>query len=311
MPGGERAGTPAIVVADLTRRYGALLALDRVSFTVEVGQIVALLGPNGAGKTTAVEILEGYRSRDSGHVSVLGFDPADGGRPYRERIGIVLQTAGFEEEFTVGELLRLQVSLYPRRHDPDELADLVGLGDRRRTRVKALSGGQRRRLDLALGLAGAPDLLFLDEPTTGFDPAARHHAWDLIGRLRDLGTTILLTTHYIEEAERLADRVAVLRAGRLVAWGRPSELEAQCGLPSRLSFRPPAGFTAAGLPPMSGTLAVTGAEVVIHTHQALSDTRLLTAWAAANNLDLPALTLTPPRLEDAYLSLTGEPADDE
>jgi ABC-type multidrug transport system ATPase subunit len=301
---------PAIMVADLSRRYGSLLALDRVSFTVEVGQIVALLGPNGAGKTTAVEILEGYRSRDGGQVSVLGFDPADGGRPFRERIGIVLQTAGFEDEFTVGELLRLQVSLYPRRYDPDELAELVGLADRRRTRVKALSGGQRRRLDLALGLAGRPDLLFLDEPTTGFDPAARHHAWDLIDRLRELGTTILLTTHYIEEAERLADRVAVLRSGRLIAWGRPSELQARCGLPSRLSFRLPAGFTADRLPAMSGTLAVQDGEILVRTHQALADTRLLTDWATANHLDLPALTLTPPGLEDAYLSLTGEPSDD-
>ena len=300
----------AIVVSELTRRYGSLLALDHVSFTVERGQIVALLGPNGAGKTTAVEILEGYRSRDSGHVSVLGFDPADGGRPYRQRIGVVLQTAGFEEEFTVGELLRLQVSLYRHQHDPDELADLVGLGDRRRTRVKALSGGQRRRLDLALGLAGAPDLLFLDEPTTGFDPAARHHAWNLIDRLRDLGTTILLTTHYIEEAERLADRVAVLRSGHLIAWGNPSELKARCGLPTRLSFCLPTGFTTACLPPMSGALTVVGAEVVLHTHHALADTRLLAEWAAANHLDLPTLTLTPPRLEDAYLHLIGEPTDD-
>jgi ABC-type multidrug transport system ATPase subunit len=308
-PHAHEAG-PAIAVENLTRSYGSVLALDQVSFTVEAGQIVALLGPNGAGKTTAVEILEGYRSRDRGQVSVLGFDPANGGRAYRERIGIVLQTAGFEDEFTVGELLRLQVSLYPRRHDPDELAELVGLADRRRTRVKALSGGQRRRLDLALGLAGAPDLLFLDEPTTGFDPAARHHAWDLIERLRVLGTTILLTTHYIEEAERLADRVAVLRAGHLIAWGRPSELQARCGLPSRLSFRLPAGFTADCLPPMSGTLAVDDAKVLVHTHHALADTRLLTDWAAANQLDLPTLTLTPPDLEDAYLSLTGEPADD-
>jgi len=302
---------PAIVVTELSRSYGSLLALDRVSFTVEVGQIVALLGPNGAGKTTAVEILEGYRHRDGGQVSVLGFDPATGGRSYRERIGIVLQTAGFEEEFTVGELLRLQVSLYPRRLDPDELAGLVGLGDRRRTRVKALSGGQRRRLDLALGLAGSPDLLFLDEPTTGFDPAARHHAWELIARLRELGTTILLTTHYLEEAERLADRVAVLRAGRLVAWGTPGELEDRCGLPSRLSFRLPAGLTADRLPELSGTRTVDGARVVIHTHRALADTRLLTQWATAHALDLPALTLTPPGLEAAYLSLTGEPTDDD
>jgi len=301
---------PAIVVADLTRDYGPIRALDHVSFTVEPGEVFALLGPNGAGKTTAVEILEGYRTRDGGQVSVLGFDPSTGGSAYRERIGIVLQSAGFEEEFTVRELIRMQASLFPRRHDPDELAELVGLADRGGTRVKALSGGQRRRLDLALGLAGAPDLLFLDEPTTGFDPAARHRAWELIERLRSLGTTILLTTHYIEEAQRLADRAAVLRAGKLVALGSPSELEASCGLPSRITF-PLITAAPTDLPAMSGSVAIEEGTVVIRTHQPLADTRTLTDWACTRQLDLPGLTLTPPTLEDAYLSLTGEPADDD
>ena len=301
----------AIVVEELTRDYGPTRAADHISFTVEPGEVFALLGPNGAGKTTTVEILEGYRSRDGGRVSVLGFDPATGGRAYRERIGIVLQSAGFEEEFTVGELIRMQASLYPRGHDPDELAELVGLADRGGTRVKALSGGQRRRLDLALGLAGAPDLLFLDEPTTGFDPAARHHAWDLIERLRRLGTTILLTTHYIEEAQRLADRAAVLRDGHLVALGRPSELEASCGLPARITFSLPPTATAADLPRVSGSLTLDNETVVIRTRQALADTHTLTGWACARGIDLPGLTVTPPTLEDAYLSLTGEPADDD
>ena len=299
------------MVQDLTRSYGAVRAVDGISFTVEMGEVVALLGPNGAGKTTSVEILEGYRSRDGGHVSVLGFDPATGGRAYRERIGIVLQSAGFEEEFTVRELIRLQTSLFPRCHDPEELTELVGLSERAGARVKALSGGQRRRLDLALGLAGAPDLLFLDEPTTGFDPAARRRAWDLIDRLRRLGTTILLTTHYIEEAQRLADRAVVLRAGRLVAMGSPDELEAQCHLPSRISFTLPVPVTGSDLPPLTGHVTVDDHLVSVQTHDALADAHRITGWATARALSLTGLTVAPPTLEEAYLSLTGEPADDD
>ena len=301
----------AIVVQDLTRSYGSVRAVGGLSFTVEVGEVFALLGPNGAGKTTSVEILEGYRPRDGGHVSVLGFDPATGGRAYRERIGIVLQSAGFEEEFTVRELLRLQTSLFTRFHQPEELIELVGLADRAGTRVKALSGGQRRRLDLALGLAGAPDLLFLDEPTTGFDPAARLRAWDLIDRLRRLGTTILLTTHYIEEAQRLADRAAVLRSGRLVAMGSPDELEAQCHLPSRITFALPAPVLGSELPPLTGRVSVDDRRVTVRTHDALADAYRLTGWATARDLDLTGFTVAPPTLEDAYLSLTGGPADDD
>ncbi|MBO4206779.1 ABC transporter ATP-binding protein [Micromonospora echinofusca] len=300
---------PAIEVDDLTRSYGALKAVAGISFQVAEGEVFALLGPNGAGKTTTVEILEGYRHRDGGQVRVLGFDPATGGRAYRERIGIVLQSAGFEEAFTVAELVRLQASFYPRRHDPDELVTLVGLADKRNARVKALSGGQRRRLDLALGLVGAPDLLFLDEPTTGFDPAARHRAWDLIARLRHLGTTILLTTHYIEEAERLADRVAVLRAGHLVAVGSPQELQDGCRLPGVVTFRLPAGTTGADLPDLAGTVTLDGGTVRVETHTAVPDVGRLTGWARQRAVDLPGLTLTQPTLEDVYLTLTGEVDD--
>ncbi|WP_127508610.1 ABC transporter ATP-binding protein [Actinoplanes solisilvae] len=297
-----------IVVQDLTRAYGSVPAADHVSFSVGEGEIFALLGPNGAGKTTIVEILEGYRSRDSGRVEVLGYDPATGGSAYRARIGVVLQSAGFEEEFTVRELLRLQCGLFPRRHDPDELIDLVGLGDKRATRVKGLSGGQRRRLDLALGLAGAPELLFLDEPTTGFDPAARHHAWDLVSRLRGLGTTILLTTHYLEEAQRLADRVGVLRSGRLQAVGTPDELRAASRLPTVISFGLSPARRAADLPSLSVPPEVDGSHVRFLSRDPLPDARRLTQWASDNEAALSDFTVAPPTLEDAYLALTEEPA---
>jgi ABC-2 type transport system ATP-binding protein len=296
----------AIVVRDLRRAYGPVRAVDGVSFTVPAGEVFALLGPNGAGKTTTVEILEGYRRRDSGEVRVLGFDPGTGGRGFRERIGIVLQTAGFEEEFTVRELLRLQASLYPRRHDPDELIDLVELSGKCTSRVKTLSGGQRRRLDLALGLVGAPDLLFLDEPTTGFDPAARHRAWQLIGRLRQLGTTILLTTHYLEEAQELADRVAVLRSGRLVAVGTPDELRAGGRRPATITFRLPSGTTVADLPALSGRACADGGVVVVDTRRTVADTWQLTDWALASGFELADFAVTQPTLEAAYLELTGE-----
>jgi ABC-type multidrug transport system ATPase subunit len=299
----------AITVTDLVRGYGAVRAVDGISFTVARGEIFALLGPNGAGKTTTVEILEGYRTRDSGEVRVLGVDPATGGRSYRERIGIVLQSAGFEEEFTVRELLRLQAALYPRRHDPDELIGLVELTGKRNTRVKALSGGQRRRLDLALGLVGAPELLFLDEPTTGFDPAARRRAWSLIGRLRDLGATVLLTTHYLE-AQELADRVAVLRSGRLVSVGAPDELRGGGRRAATISFSLPAGVRAADLPAVSGEVGADGHTIRVRTHASVPDLRLLTGWAVEGGHDLGDLTVAPPTLEEAYLELTEEAGDD-
>jgi ABC-2 type transport system ATP-binding protein len=298
-----------IEVRDLARAYGPVRAVDGVTFTVDDGEIFALLGPNGAGKTTTVEILEGYRTRDAGTVQVLGFDPATGGAAYRARIGVVLQSAGFEEEFTVRELVRLQTRLFPRHHDPDELIDLVGLAGKRTTRVKALSGGQRRRLDLALGLAGAPELLFLDEPTTGFDPAARHRAWELVASLRDLGTTILLTTHYLEEAQRLADRVGVLRAGRLVTIGTPEELRIRSELPTVISFRLPRDVGPADVPSLSKPISVQEGHVYVRTRDPVPDAARLTGWADARRLALPDFSVTPPTLEDAYLALTEEAGD--
>ena len=212
----------AITVRDLQKHYGDVRAVDGVSFEVGEGEVYALLGHNGAGKSTTVEILEGHRSRTAGEVTVLGHDPGRAGREFRDRIGIVLQTAGVEDELRVAEAVEVYGSCYRRRRPAGEVIELVGLGPQADRRVGALSGGQRRRLDLALGIVGTPDLLFLDEPTTGFDPAARRNAWSLIRQLCSGGTTVLLTTHYLDEAEHLADRVGVLVAGKLVAEGSPA-----------------------------------------------------------------------------------------
>ena len=203
----------AITVHNLAKRYGRVVALDGVSFSVAEGEVLALLGPNGAGKTTAVEILEGYRRADQGEINVLGHDPATGGSKFRDRIGIVLQETGIEQVLTVRETIDLYGASYTRRREPDELIALVGLEEKADARIKTLSGGQRRRLDLALALVGDPDLIFLDEPTTGFDPAARRKSWKLVEGLTDLGKTILLTTHYLDEAQNLADRIVVLNGG--------------------------------------------------------------------------------------------------
>jgi ABC-2 type transport system ATP-binding protein len=299
----------AIEVDDLRKLYGSLAAVDSLSFAVSDGEVFALLGPNGAGKTTTVEILTGHRTRTAGQVRVLGFDPATGGRAYRERIGIVLQSAGFEEEFTVGELVRLQSRLYPRIKDPDQVIDLVGLAEKRRAKVKTLSGGQRRRLDLALGLVGAPDLLFLDEPTTGFDPSARRHAWELVAGLRDLGTTILLTTHYMDEAQRLADRVAVLLAGRLVALGRPDTLGDGATSAHLVSFRLPPGLSAEQLPSLSAAVAQDDGVITVRSTDPVKDVYQLSGWALDHQVDLSSLTVRRPTLEEVYLQLTGEAGD--
>jgi ABC-2 type transport system ATP-binding protein len=248
----------AIEVQDLHKHYGATHAVDGVSFRVEPGEVFALVGPNGAGKTTTVEILEGHRRRTSGHVEVLGFDPETGGRDYRERIGIVLQEAGVDEDFTPRELVRLYRGMYPRRLPVDGVIDLVGLADKADAKVKTLSGGQRRRLDLALGLVGDPELLFLDEPTTGFDPSARRRAWDLVENLGGLGKTVLLTTHYMDEAEHLADRVGVVVAGRLVAVGTPAELGGEARTSSTIAFRLPPGVAVSEVPDPGCGLAAGG-----------------------------------------------------
>ena len=296
---------PAVVVRQLCRDYDGLRAVDGVSFEIEEGEIFALLGPNGAGKTTTVEILEGHRPRTSGSVSVLGEDPQSAGRRFRERIGIVLQEAGFDEDFTPRELVALYRRMYPRRLDVDDVLALVGLTDKRDARVKTLSGGQRRRLDLALGLVGDPDLLFLDEPTTGFDPSARRRAWELVDALRDLGKTVLLTTHYMDEAEHLADRLGVLVGGRLVAVGTPEQLGAAASTTSVVSFRLPPAAAPDDLPRFDGRLSQDGSDWRLETAEPTRSLNEITAWAIARGVDLSSLSVGRPSLEDTYLALVA------
>jgi ABC-2 type transport system ATP-binding protein len=293
----------AITVEGLHKHYGPLHAVDGVSFSVEAGEVFALLGPNGAGKTTTVEILEGHRRRTSGSVDVLGFDPQTGGRAYRERIGIVLQEAGFEEDFSVRELIRLYRGMYPRQLDVDELIEHVGLGDKRDARVKTLSGGQRRRLDLALGLVGDPDLIFLDEPTTGFDPSARRRAWELVAGLRDTGKTVLLTTHYMDEAEHLADRVAVVAAGRVVALGTPDEIGGEHRHRSDVTFTLPDVASTWDLPDIGAPLLATGPRWHFRTTDPSGALLRLTSWADARGTSIADLSVSRPSLEDVYLEL--------
>jgi ABC-2 type transport system ATP-binding protein len=292
----------AVTVQDLRKVYGETAAVDGLSFSIAHGEVFALLGPNGAGKTTAVEILEGHRRRTSGEVQVLGCDPETGGRTFRERIGIVLQDAGLDEDFSVRELVGLYRGMYPRRLDVEELVEQVGLTEKVDARVGTLSGGQKRRLDLALGLVGDPDLIFLDEPTTGFDPAARRQAWALIESLRDSGKTVLLTTHYLEEAEHLADRVAVIVRGRLVAIGTPAEIGAG-RRDAVVSFRLPDGVAIAALPALDGIPVAAGADWLVSTAHPTSVLHTLTGWALANDVELSALEVRRPSLEDAYLAL--------
>jgi ABC-2 type transport system ATP-binding protein len=293
----------AIEVQDLRKAYGEVRAVDGVTFAVQEGEVVALLGPNGAGKTTAVEILEGYRRADGGTARVLGHDPAAGGRGYREQIGVVLQEAGFEDEFSVRELVRLQAGFFPHPRSVGEVIAMVGLEEKADARVKTLSGGQRRRLDLALGIVGDPAVLFLDEPTTGFDPSARRKAWEMVDRLRDLGTTILLTTHYMDEAEHLADRLVVLNRGRVVAEGTPERLAADAGAETVVSFRLPDAVAIADLPAVGTRVTLAGSTAEVHSASPTADLHVLTAWALERGLELAELSLARPELEDIYLEL--------
>jgi ABC-2 type transport system ATP-binding protein len=296
---------PVVVVEALRKDYGSTRAVDDLSFTIEQGEVFALLGPNGAGKTTTVEILEGHRKRTGGTVHVLGMDPQSGGRAYRERIGIVLQEAGFDEEFTVRELVTMYARLYPRRRDVDEVIERVGLAEKAGSRTKTLSGGQRRRLDLALGLVGDPELLFLDEPTTGFDPSARRRAWDLVASLRELGTTIVLTTHYMEEAEVLADRVAVIQSGRLIALDTPANLVRTEGAEAMISFDLPDGVGPQSLPSIGvGAPRTHGTRIDIPSAEPTRDLHALTEWAIEAGVPLAGLRMATPTLEDVYLDLT-------
>jgi ABC-2 type transport system ATP-binding protein len=292
----------AIVVSGLRKSYGAIEAVRGISFEVGAGEVFGLLGPNGAGKTTTVEILEGFRGRDAGTVSVLGFDPAQGGSVFRERIGIVLQECGIEELLTPREALDRQAGYYPRPRPVDEVIGLVDLADKADARIRTLSGGQRRRLDLALALVGDPELIFLDEPTTGFDPQARRNAWELVKRLGALGKTILLTTHYMDEAQALADRVAVVAAGQVVAEGTPESIGGRDAGAVQIRFLAPEGVDLSGLP-VPGRRD--GAHVVIDTADTTRDLHALTGWALARGLDLASLTVTRRSLEDVYLDLVG------
>src|SRR5919201_633460 len=292
----------AIEVRDLRRSYGEVEAVRGVSFEVARGEVFCLLGPNGAGKTTTVEILEGYRTRSAGEARVLGMDPAHGQRELRERVGIVLQQCGVQNDLTVTELLEMYGRYHVRRRPVDELLELVELGEKRDVRARNLSGGQLRRLDLALALVGDPDLVFLDEPTTGFDPAARRAAWGVISGLRELGKTVFLTTHYMDEAENLADRIAVIAGGLIVAEGTPGTLGGREQMASRIAFTLPEGID---LPEeLRVTASRADGRVVLETDRPLAILKTLAEWALERGLELPDLDVRRPSLEDVYLELT-------
>jgi ABC-2 type transport system ATP-binding protein len=304
-------------VDGLAKSYGSVPALRGISFTVGAGEIFALLGPNGAGKTTTLEILEGFRARDAGRAEVVGLDPGDRatGRELRERIGLVLQDIAVEPYLTVRETIARNAGYYPAPRGVDEVIALVGLAGQERTKVRNLSGGRKRRLDLGLGLIGDPELLFLDEPTTGFDPAARRDAWQLVRSLRDSGTTILLTTHYMEEAQALADQVAVLSDGQVVAQGTLADLGGRATAQTQISFALPGGCRAADLPawarpavePAAGPAAEPepGGLITVAVSEPTRALHELTSWALHRGLILDQLTVEPPSLEDVYLRLTG------
>ncbi|HWM22437.1 MAG TPA: ABC transporter ATP-binding protein [Ilumatobacteraceae bacterium] len=298
----------AIEVRRLRKTYGSIVAVDDLSFDVQAGEVYALLGHNGAGKSTTVEILEGHRDRNGGEVSVLGTDPRAGGRELRDRIGIVLQSSGIEDELYVGEAIELYGACYRHRRDVTEVLELAGLAEQAGQRIGTLSGGQRRRIDLALGIVGRPELLFLDEPTTGFDPAARRRSWELIASLCGEGTTVLLTTHYLDEAEHLADRVGVLKAGRLIAEGAPSEL-IRADTETRVSFELPDGTSVGELGDvLPADSSVVGARIEYSTKTPTAAVAALTGWAVARGIELSGLSVTRPTLEDVFLGLVADDA---
>ncbi|MFE2329117.1 ABC transporter ATP-binding protein [Streptomyces sp. NPDC059385] len=276
----------AVEVRGLRKQYGEVTAVDGLDLTIRQGEVFGILGPNGAGKSTTVEILQGHRERDGGEVTVLGADPATGGRAWRSRIGIVWQDESAPAELTVRETVEHFARYYPAPRDPAEVIALVGLEQKRDQRVKSLSGGQRRRLDVALGVIGDPELLLLDEPTTGFDPAARRRFWDLIRQLADGGTTIVLTTHYLEEAEALADRLAVVARGKVVAEDDPAGLRARFGT--------------------GATVEWTDADGTPRSVSTETPTRTVGELAARFDGEVPGLRVTRPTLEDVYLRLTGQ-----
>jgi ABC-2 type transport system ATP-binding protein len=296
-----------ICVSHLAKTYASgFHALQDINLDIRRGEIFALLGPNGAGKTSTIEILEGFRERDAGRVEVLGYDPAERStsRALRERLGIVLQELAVEPFLTVREVVQRQAGFYPAPRDVDEVIGLIGLTSKAHARVKTLSGGQQRRLDVGLGIVGRPDLVFLDEPTTGFDPSARRGAWELVRTLRSQGATIVLTTHYMDEAEALADRVAVLDKGQLVALGSPASLGERETATAHIEFRLPGGVDVDDLP-AGIAAAISGDRVKIETSDEVHILQDLTRWALDTGNPLPGLTVQRLTLEDVYLRLTG------
>jgi ABC-2 type transport system ATP-binding protein len=292
-----------VTVEGLVKNYGDVEAVKGVSFHVEAGEVFSILGPNGAGKSTTVEILEGYRSKTTGSVSVLGYDPTDRSRTYRERIGIVLQETAVEDSLTVSEAISTYGVMYPKRRNTDELIEIVGLEEKRDARVKSLSGGQRRRLELALGIVGDPDLVFMDEPTTGFDPSARRQAWSIIENLTSLGKTILLTTHYMEEAQVLADRVAVMAGGLIVAEGTPESLGGRETAATVISFNLD-GQSFEEFPVPDAVVSENG-RITVRSSTPTQTVHDITGWAVGRGIELVDLSISRPSLEDVYLELTG------
>ena len=303
-------GAGAIEACGLRKSYGAITAVDGVDLHVDAGELFSFVGPNGAGKTTTVELIVGLRRADGGSLQVLGVDPGAADAGWRARIGVVLQTSQLEPLLTVQESVALVAGYYPAPRPVDDTIALVGLTEQANRRAGKLSGGQRRRLDLALAVVGNPELLFLDEPTTGFDPAARRHAWQLIRNLRALGSTIFFTTHDMEEAQTLADRVAVIVAGRIAVTGPPAELASRYRPASRIAFRLPPGIAAAELPVGPGdSLATAGDQIEIRTTRPEQVLHELTGLAVSRRLRLPDLEVARPSLESAYLALTESALD--
>ena len=296
---------PVITVHGLRKRYGAVEAVCGIDLEVRRGEIFAFLGPNGAGKTTTVEILEGFRTRTDGEVSVLGIDPAHADGSWRNRVGAVLQETEPEQGLTVRECLQLFAGYYERPRDIEETIALAGLEQKADSLAPQLSGGQRRRLDVALALIGDPELIFLDEPTTGFDPSARRAAWRVIGGLRELGKTVFLTTHYMDEAENLADRIAVIAGGRFVAEGTPGNLGGRERMASRIAFTLPSGLAPDDLPEdVRAAARSADGRVVLESERPLPVLKTLADWALERRIDLPDLDVQRPSLEDVYLELT-------
>jgi ABC-2 type transport system ATP-binding protein len=295
-----------IEVEGLIKNYDDVEAVRGVDLHVDAGEVFALLGPNGAGKSTIVEILEGHRTKTSGAVSVLGFDPTARDRAYRERIGIVLQETAIEEQLTVKEAIDIYGSMYPKRRPTGELIEIVGLEEKSDARIKTLSGGQRRRIELALGIVGDPDLIFLDEPTTGFDPSARRQAWTIVKNLTSLGKTVLLTTHYMDEAQFLANRVAVIASGTIVAEGTPDSLGDRQTAKSIITFT--IGATANVEVPVEGAVVAPNGTVELQTLDPTADLHTITGWALKHEIGLIDLSVTRPSLEDVYLELTEDDA---